>query len=140
MADGVHQVGLAHAHAAIEEQGVIGLRGPLGHGQRGGAGKLVAVADHEGVKGVTRVELRCRGPVEARLLGRAQGRGRSRGGMGGNRPEAAIGALRRNRGILLGGDETDLVQFQIQLLDGLLNQVTVLVAKVLKLRRGDAHV
>jgi hypothetical protein len=71
VADGVHQVGLAHAHAAIEEQGIVGLRGPLGHGQRGGARKLVAVADHEGVKGVARVELRRRRPVEAGLLGRA---------------------------------------------------------------------
>jgi hypothetical protein len=60
--------------------------------------------------------------------------------MGGNRPETAIGTQRRNRGILLGGDETDLVQLQFQLLDGLLNQVAILVAEVLKLRRGDADV
>jgi hypothetical protein len=60
--------------------------------------------------------------------------------MGGNRPEAAILALRRNRGILLGGDKTDVVQLQIQLLDGLLNQVAILVAQVLKLRRGHAHI
>ena len=80
VADGVHQVGLAHADAAIEEERIVGARGPLGDGQRGGAGKLVAVADDEGVEGVARVELRGGGPVEARLLRRARGRWRRRGG------------------------------------------------------------
>ena len=72
VADGVHQVGLAHAHAAIQEERIVSARRALGHGQRGGAGKLVAVADDKGVKGVARVELRSGGPVEARLLRRAR--------------------------------------------------------------------
>ncbi len=34
MADGVHQVGFAQAHPAIDEQGVIGIRRRLRHRQR----------------------------------------------------------------------------------------------------------
>ena len=54
VADGVHQVRLAHSHAAIEEERVVGARGALGDGQRSGASKLVAVADDEIVEGVAR--------------------------------------------------------------------------------------
>ena len=68
VADGVHEMGLAHAGAAVEEERVVGLRGPLGDCAGGGAGKLVAVADDEGVKGVPRVQLCRRGPVETPLL------------------------------------------------------------------------
>ena len=65
--DGLHQVGLAHANAAIQEQRVVGLRGTLRDGLAGRMGELVAAADHEGVKGVARIELRCAIPVETRL-------------------------------------------------------------------------
>ena len=141
VADGVHQVGLAHAHAAIEEERIVGLGGPFGHRQRGGARKLIAVADHERIEGVARVELRRGGPVEARLLGRARrGAGGAVGACAGNRPEAAVLALRRNRGVFLGGHKTDVVQLQRLQVDGLLNQVAVLVADVLKLRRRHAHI
>ena len=75
VADGVHQVRLAHSHAAIEEERIVGARGPLGDGQRGGARKLVAVADDEVVEGVARIQLRGGRPVEARLLRRARGAG-----------------------------------------------------------------
>ncbi len=50
VADGVHQVGLAHADAAVEEERVVGLGGALGDGLRGGHGELVAAADDEGVE------------------------------------------------------------------------------------------
>ena len=141
VADGVHQVGLAHAHAAIQEERIVGARRPLGHRQRGGARKLVAVADDEGVEGVARVELRGGGPVEARLLGRARAaRRRRRGRVRRHRAEAAVLALRRNRGILLGGHKTHVVELQRLQIDGFLNQVAVLVADVLKLRRRHAHV
>ncbi len=141
VADGVHQVGLAHAHAAVEEERIVGLGGALGHGQRGGAGKLVAVADDEGIEGVARVELRRGGPVEARLLRRARRRRRRRRGrVRRNRAEAAIPPLRRNRGVLLGGHKAHVVELQRLQVDGLLNQVAVLVADVLKLRRGHAHI
>ena len=33
VADGVHQVGLAHSHAAVEEERIVGARGALCDGQ-----------------------------------------------------------------------------------------------------------
>ena len=59
------QVGLAEPGRAVEEERVVGLRGGLGDGQRGGVGEAVAVADHEALEGVARVE------VSAALLGAA---------------------------------------------------------------------
>ena len=43
----LQQVRLADAGRAADEQRVVGLRGHLGDGQRGGVGEPVAVADHE---------------------------------------------------------------------------------------------
>ena len=40
----------------MEEERVVGLAGQLGHGQRGGVREAVAVADHELLEGVLRVE------------------------------------------------------------------------------------
>ena len=141
VADGVHQMGLAHADAAIEEERIVGARRALGDGQRSGAGKLVAVADDEVVEGVARVELRGGGPVEAALLGGACGRlRRRRGRMGRNRSKAAVLALRWDRGIFFGCDKAHIVELQRLKIDGFLNQIAVLVANVLKLRRGHAHV
>ena len=69
MADRVHQVRLAHAHAAIHEQRVVGLGWSLRHSLRRGAGELVAIADHESIERIARVQLRRTVPVEA-LLGK----------------------------------------------------------------------
>ena len=141
VADGVHQVRLAHAHAAIEKQRIVGARGPLGHGQRRGARKLVAVADHEIVEGVARIELRRSRPVEACLLGSAGRRRRRRGGrMRWHRAKAAILALRRHRRIFFRGHEADVVELQRLQIDRFLNQVAVFVADVLELRRRNAHI
>ena len=49
--DRAQQVGLADARRAADEERVVGLRGHLGDGQRGGVGEPVAVADHELVEG-----------------------------------------------------------------------------------------
>ena len=57
MADGVHQMGLAQTHAAVDEQRVVGLGGHLRHGQRNRVGKTVAAAHHKGVKGILGVQL-----------------------------------------------------------------------------------
>ena len=46
-ADGVHQVRLAHAHAAVDEQGIVALRRAAGHRFGGGVRKLVARTDDE---------------------------------------------------------------------------------------------
>ena len=56
VADGVHQVGLAEAHAAVQEERVVGVAGSLGHGQAGGVGQTVGRADDEVAERVARVE------------------------------------------------------------------------------------
>ena len=65
VADGVHEMSLAHADAAIEEEWVVGLGGSLGDGLCGGHGELIARSDDERVEVVAGVELRGAGPVEA---------------------------------------------------------------------------
>jgi hypothetical protein len=49
-ADGMHQVGLAHAHAAIDEQRIIAAGRVGGDGPGGGVRELVAGAHHEAVE------------------------------------------------------------------------------------------
>jgi hypothetical protein len=56
MRDGVHQVRLAQADAAIEEQRVEGDRPAFGHAARGGMGQLVRLADDEAVEGEARIQ------------------------------------------------------------------------------------
>ncbi len=142
VADGVHQVCLAHTHAAIQKQRIVGARGTLRNGQCRGARKLVAVAHHEGVESVLRIELRSRGPVETGLLRHARGRRRRRSGCGvrGNRSEASILPMRRNRRIFLHGHKAHIVQLEGMNIDSFLNQVAVLVANVLELGRRNTHV
>ena len=77
MTDGVHEVRLAHAHAAVEEERVVSLGGLLGDGHGGGAGELIAGSADEAVEGVARIELRGGRPVEARLLRAAMRSGAS---------------------------------------------------------------
>ena len=55
--NGVHQVSFAHAHSAVEEKRVVGLRGLLGHGARCRMRKFVGLADDKGVEGIAVVEL-----------------------------------------------------------------------------------
>ena len=52
-ADGVHQVRLAHAHAAVDEQRIVDPGGHGGHGLRRGMGELIAGSHHEGIEGET---------------------------------------------------------------------------------------
>ena len=56
VAHGVHEVGFAQAHVAIDEQGVIDLAGLFGHGQGCGVGEVIGRADHEVIEGILRVE------------------------------------------------------------------------------------
>ena len=71
--DGVHQMRLAQAHAAIEEERIEARKGrPLRHPARAGMGEFVGLADHEGVEGET--PLKRRHPVGARFRRRARSR------------------------------------------------------------------
>ena len=78
VADGLQEVGLAQAGVAVDEQGVVGPPGRLGHRQRGGVGEPVRRPDDEGVEG----ELRLVQPISpvgarrARRLRLAVGDGR----------------------------------------------------------------
>ena len=76
VADGLHQVGLAHADAAVEEERVVGFRRTFGDRLAGGVGELIAAADDECVEGVARIQLRRAVPVEA-CLRRVSGRSRT---------------------------------------------------------------
>src|ERR1700733_10587980 len=140
MADGMHQMRVAHADAAIQEEWIVGARRALSNSKRSGAGELIAIADDERVERVARVELRGRRPVELALLRIARRGRRRRGRMCWQRREAAVFALRRNRWILLRSDEADVIELQRLKVDGLLNEIAVLVADVLELRRRHAHV
>ncbi len=47
VADGMHQVGLAKAHSAVQEERVVGVSGTLGDGQAGRMGQAVGGPDDE---------------------------------------------------------------------------------------------
>src|SRR4051812_1812126 len=89
---GLHEVSLAHSHAAIKEKRVVGLGGALGDGLRGGVRELIAAADDEVVKLIFLVEKRGGIPIEARLLAGGCGcyAAASAGAMSGYRAEAAV--------------------------------------------------
>ena len=70
VADGVQEVRLAQAGAAVDEQGVVGAGRGLGHGQCGGVGEAVGGSGDVGVEGVSRIEL---GDVVGRRGGQQPG-------------------------------------------------------------------
>ena len=57
VADGVHQVGLAEAHAAVQEERVVGVARAFRHRQARRVGQPVGRADDEVGEGVARVEV-----------------------------------------------------------------------------------
>ena len=95
--DRAEQVGLADAGRAADEQRVVGLRGHLGDGQRGGVGEPVAVADDELVEGELGVAERAGG--QARGQARRSRRLARSGPARAPRLDACAGALlARTRG------------------------------------------
>ncbi len=54
--DRMHQVGLAEASLAVEEEGIVGLRGRLSDRQSRRVGHLVVRPDNEGLERVAGVE------------------------------------------------------------------------------------
>ena len=56
MSDGVHEVGFAQTHAAVQEQRVVCRGGVLRNRERRRVRKVVGAADHEGFKRILRVE------------------------------------------------------------------------------------
>ena len=93
VADRVHQVGLAEADPAVQEERVVGVAGSLGDRQAGGVGEPVGRPDDEVGERVARVEVRRAalaadaGRLEADLLA-----GRAAAGVDRLRPAASGGA------------------------------------------------
>jgi hypothetical protein len=52
LADGMKQMRLAQADAAVKEERVIGFAGCLGDGERGGVGKVIVIANNKGFERV----------------------------------------------------------------------------------------
>ncbi len=129
--DRLHQVRLAHADAAVQEERVVSLRRTLRYGLASRMGKLVSASDDERVKGVARIELRGSIPVEARLRWI-----RRRGGHG---TEAAVMPHRGCRRIILWSHEFHVIEPEAQNVDRFLDQVGVLVARVPELDGRNAH-
>ncbi|MDT4849219.1 hypothetical protein FQZ97_833340 [compost metagenome] len=71
VADGVHQVGLAQADAAVDEQRVVELAQAARHVHGGGARHAVGRALHQGGKRQRRVQARLR-PARCRHFGRRE--------------------------------------------------------------------
>ena len=145
VADGVHEMGLAHPDAAVEEERVVGLGGALGDGLRGGHGELVAAADDEGVELVAGVQLRGGAPVEAGLLGHGPGEWTAESGcrsgagltgrvlaVAGHGRKAAVFAHLGGAWVLLGRGEGDRLDVEAEVVDRLLDEVGVTVTDVLE--------
>ena len=77
----MHQVRLAEAHAAVQEERVVGVTGALSDGERRGVGQAVGRADDEIAECVARVEVEAAAlwsadaaGFQANLLGNGQSR------------------------------------------------------------------
>src|ERR1019366_2186365 len=130
VSDGLHEMRLAHADAAIQEQRVVSFGGALGDGLAGSMRELVAAADDEGVESVARIQLRGAVPVEAGLRGIR--------GCGDGTKTAVVADWSRGR-IVPGRYELHVLGAEAEIVDGLLDQVGVFVAGVAKLHRRNAN-
>ena len=115
-----------------KKERVISFRRTFRNCLAGGVRELVAAADHEGVKGIARIQLRRAVPIEARLGGMRSG-GNQVGG------KSAIVTHRGRGGIVLGRDELHFLELQAEIVQRFLDEVRVLVSDVAELRRGHAH-
>ncbi len=86
MSDGLHQMGLAEPHAAIEEERVVALRRLPGDGLASGMREAVGGPDDERLEGETRVERRTGEIDAAPLFVGEQGRRRRHGRRQGRLP------------------------------------------------------
>src|SRR5437868_9394738 len=110
--------------------------------------ELVATADHECVECVFGIELGCGFPIEARLRRTCSGNA-ARGSCGSSAvPGMMIRGLHRNGlrwrtlrnygWIFFNGDKLKIFEFEAHVIDGLKDQVAVLISDVTELSRGYA--
>ena len=138
MADGLHQVGLAHSDAAVQKQRVIRLGRAFGDCARGGMGELVAGADDEIVEGV--FGFSCAAPSQSKRCCVAG----PRAGLLGGRRSFAVRIARPlpfvpDLRLLFLGHELDIAELQAEVLDGLADQIAVAFADVAELRIRNAN-
>jgi len=144
MADGVHEMGFAHADSSVKEERIVDLGGIFCDFLGGFECEFVAWASDEAIELVTWVELGGGAPVKAALLagGACGGEGfgaggsvnfGSVGGVGGQGSKASIVAEAGRGGVLLGGFEEDLIKLEVEFFDGLFNELSVLFADVFEL-------
>ena len=106
---------MPEAHPAVDEEGVVGARRRLGHGQRGRLGEAVGGAGDEGLEGEAR--LQAEGPAGATAAGA--------------RLAGALVAARRGAGVLGRGrldDDLDLEVAAAHLEEGVPEQRQVALA------------
>lgn len=65
--DRLHEMRLPEPGGAVEEERVIGLPGGLGHSHRRRRGKVIGLADYEGLKGVPLIQCAERYPTRPPL-------------------------------------------------------------------------
>jgi hypothetical protein len=85
--DGLEEMRLAEAHAAVDEEGVVRLGRGFGDRQASRLRELVRRADDEGLKAVSRIEVRRRRRGGRRRYGRQRGRPVDRENELGPRPD-----------------------------------------------------
>ena len=127
MPDRLHEVGLAHSNAAIQEERVICLGRSLRHRPAGRMRKLVSAANHESIKRVPRIELRRSIPIEARLRRRR------------TPAEPAVMPHRRRRRIIFRRHKLHFIESQPEHVHRFLNQIRVFISRVAELHRRHAH-
>ena len=129
VADGLHQMGLAHADAAVQEKRVVGLNGRSATACAAAMANWFPLPITKASNCVARVELRRSVPVEARLLRHGcahsvhPAHARLIRVVAGDRRESPVFAHPRRAGVLRGSGEYYRVDVQRQIVDGLLDQV-----------------
>src|SRR5205814_10134105 len=136
MTNSLHQVGLPHANAAVEEQRIVGLGGCLGHRLGSGMLKLVSSAGHERFKRIFGIEMCGCIPVKTLLFRSSRARCRSRNG---SWSKFAVRTGRYARGIFFSGNELNILIFRNNGIDCLLNEITEFFSNVAELGRGHAN-
>src|SRR5437016_6226780 len=130
MPNGLHQVRLAHSDTAVEKKRVIGLGRTFSNCLAGCVRELITASDDEGIEGIARIKLGSAVPIESGLTSTCSGRGHRK---------SAIVTDRRGGRIIFRRDKLYVLVLQTEIIDGFLDQVSILVAYVAEFRCRHAH-
>src|SRR3954447_6941716 len=137
VSDGLHEMGLAHANTAVQEQRVVSLGRTFRNRLASGVGELVAIADDKGIESVARIELSRSVPIKTRLAQRAICRSRRRSGDA--RGKSSIMTNGRCRRVVFGSDKFHILVLKTEIIDCFLDQICVLVTDMAELGRGHPN-